>query len=166
MAAVAERSVTGRAIRTWVRIARCVFVEPNELSGGQRQDARPGQVKIYGVPPARARWPAVGAPLERGVRRHCYSAALFTLSGSAGIGLRENAAKADLETSASLSRSSGTVSIAFANAAEFTSSCHGLPCVDDSTSRSGASSSLVKAESKSRDSNAGSMRAASFRYPS
>jgi hypothetical protein len=28
-------------------------VEPNELSGGQRQDARPGLVKIYGVPPAR-----------------------------------------------------------------------------------------------------------------
>jgi len=25
---------------------------------------------MYRVPPARARWPAVGAPLERGVRRH------------------------------------------------------------------------------------------------
>jgi hypothetical protein len=25
---------------------------------------------MYGVPPAGARWPAVGAPLERGVRPH------------------------------------------------------------------------------------------------
>ena len=41
-----------------------------ELSGRRRQDARPGLVKMYGVPPARAWWPAVGAPLERGVRPH------------------------------------------------------------------------------------------------
>ena len=41
-----------------------------ELSGRQRQDARPGLVKMYRVPPARAWWPAVGAPLERGVRPH------------------------------------------------------------------------------------------------
>ena len=39
-----------------------------ELSGRRRQDARPGPVKMYRVPPARAWWPAVGAPLERGVR--------------------------------------------------------------------------------------------------
>jgi len=39
-----------------------------ELSGCQRQDARPGPVKMHRVPPARAWWPAVGAPLERGVR--------------------------------------------------------------------------------------------------
>jgi hypothetical protein len=39
-----------------------------ELSGRQWQDARPGPVKMYNVPPARAWWPAVGAPLERGVR--------------------------------------------------------------------------------------------------
>jgi hypothetical protein len=42
-----------------------------ELSGRQRQDARPGPVKMYRVPPARAWWPAVGAPLERGVRHQC-----------------------------------------------------------------------------------------------
>ena len=42
-----------------------------ELSGRRRQDARPGPVKMYGVPPARAWWPAVGAPLERGVRHPC-----------------------------------------------------------------------------------------------
>jgi hypothetical protein len=42
-----------------------------ELSGRQRQDARPGLAKMYRVPPARAWWPAVGAPLERGVRRQC-----------------------------------------------------------------------------------------------
>jgi len=41
-----------------------------ELSGRRRQDARPGPVKMYRVPPDRAWWPAVGAPLERGVRRH------------------------------------------------------------------------------------------------
>ena len=41
-----------------------------ELSGRQRQDARPGPVKMHRVPPARAWWPAVGAPLERGVRHH------------------------------------------------------------------------------------------------
>ena len=39
-----------------------------ELSGRQRQGARPGPVKMYGVPPARAWWPAAGAPLERMVR--------------------------------------------------------------------------------------------------
>lgn len=40
-----------------------------ELSGRQRQDARPGLAKMYRVPPDRAWWRAVGAPLERGVRR-------------------------------------------------------------------------------------------------
>ena len=39
-----------------------------ELSGRQRQDARPGLAKMYRVPPDRAWWPAVGAPLERVVR--------------------------------------------------------------------------------------------------
>ena len=37
------------------------------LSGRRWQVAKPGPVKIYGVPPARAWWPAVGPPLERGV---------------------------------------------------------------------------------------------------
>ena len=41
-----------------------------ELSGHQRWDARPGLVKMYTVPPARAWRPAVGARLERGVRQH------------------------------------------------------------------------------------------------
>ena len=40
-----------------------------ELSGRRRQDARPGLAKMYCVPPGRAWWPAVGAPLERGVRQ-------------------------------------------------------------------------------------------------
>ena len=39
-----------------------------ELGGRQRWDARPGLAKMYRVPPDRAWWPAVGAPLERGVR--------------------------------------------------------------------------------------------------
>ena len=42
-----------------------------ELSGRRRQDARPGLAKMYRVPPDRAWWPAVGAPLERGVRPRC-----------------------------------------------------------------------------------------------
>ena len=42
-----------------------------ELSGRRRQDARPGLAKMYRVPPDRAWWPAVGAPLERGVRQRC-----------------------------------------------------------------------------------------------
>ena len=41
-----------------------------ELTGSRRQDARPGLVKMYRVPPARAWWPAVGAPVERRVRAH------------------------------------------------------------------------------------------------
>ena len=36
-----------------------------ELSGRRREDARPGLAKMYRVPPDRAWWPAVGAPLER-----------------------------------------------------------------------------------------------------
>ena len=42
-----------------------------ELSGRRRQDARPGLAKMYRVPPDRAWWPAVGAPLERRVRPCC-----------------------------------------------------------------------------------------------
>ena len=50
-------------------IAQVEFVQPNvELSGRQRQDARPGLAKMYRVPPDRAWWHAVGAPLERRVR--------------------------------------------------------------------------------------------------
>ena len=45
-----------------------------ELSGRRRQDAKPGLAKMYRVPPDRAWWPAVGAPLERGVRRQCGTA--------------------------------------------------------------------------------------------
>ena len=41
-----------------------------ELSWHRRWDARPGLAKMYPVPPDRAWWPAVGAQLERGVRRH------------------------------------------------------------------------------------------------
>jgi hypothetical protein len=45
-----------------------------ELSGRRRQDARPGLAKMYRVPPDRAWRPAVGAPLERGVRHRCSQA--------------------------------------------------------------------------------------------
>ena len=51
-----------------LRILRCLTFE---LSGRRRQDARPGLAKMYCVPPDRAWWPAVGAPLERGVRPQC-----------------------------------------------------------------------------------------------
>ena len=56
-----------------------------ELSGRQRQDARPGLAKMYRVPPDRAWWPAVGAPLERVVRPHCLAATNSELK-SARIG--------------------------------------------------------------------------------
>ena len=49
-----------------------------ELSGSQRQDARPGLAKMYRVPPDRAWWPAVGAPLERGVRPQIYGETLIS----------------------------------------------------------------------------------------
>ena len=42
-----------------------------EVTGHQRQDAKPGPVKMYRVPPARAWWPAVGAPVDRRVRQRC-----------------------------------------------------------------------------------------------
>jgi hypothetical protein len=43
---------------------------PNvELTGRRREDARPGPQTMYRVPAARAWWPAVGAPVERRVRR-------------------------------------------------------------------------------------------------
>jgi len=41
-----------------------------EVRRGRRQDARPGPVKMYSVPPARARWLAVGPRLDRRVRAH------------------------------------------------------------------------------------------------
>ncbi len=42
-----------------------------ELSGCQRQDARARTVKMPHGPQAGPWWPAVGAPLERGVRHQC-----------------------------------------------------------------------------------------------
>ena len=42
-----------------------------ELSGRRRQDARARTEKMYRVPQAGPWWPAVGAPLERGVRQRC-----------------------------------------------------------------------------------------------
>ena len=41
-----------------------------KLSGRQRQDAGPGPVKLYSVPPAQAWCPGVGAPLGRWVTPH------------------------------------------------------------------------------------------------
>jgi hypothetical protein len=53
-------------------LPHCLPAWPNvELTGRRRQDARPGLAKMYRVPPVRAWWPAVGAPLERGVRPQC-----------------------------------------------------------------------------------------------
>ena len=66
LGAFAAHGRAGRWCATGSKRVRLTF----ELSGRRRQDARPGPVKMYGVPPARAWWPAVGAPLERGVRQH------------------------------------------------------------------------------------------------
>lgn len=56
-------------------IAVCPTIE---LSGHRRQAIRPGPVKMHRVPPALAWWPAVGAPLERGVRPHLVDIAAST----------------------------------------------------------------------------------------
>ena len=58
----------GRAVWT-LAIAVMLRCLTFELSGRRRQDAKPGLAKMDRVPPDRAWWPAVGAPLERGVRR-------------------------------------------------------------------------------------------------
>jgi hypothetical protein len=51
-------------------VCGCKPPRPNvELSGRQRYDARPWLARMYCVPPARAWRHAVGAPLERKVRR-------------------------------------------------------------------------------------------------
>ena len=59
----------------WCRSARLVLrlhlrCLTFELSGRRRQDARARRQKMYSVPAGGPWWPAVGAPLERGVRPH------------------------------------------------------------------------------------------------
>ena len=54
-----DRSREGRTLRSTF-----------ELSGRRWQDASARMAKMYRVPPAGRWWPAVGAPLERGVRPH------------------------------------------------------------------------------------------------
>ena len=56
--------------REGARARRFVCGITFELSWHRRWDARPGLAKMYRVPPDRAWWPAVGAPLERGVMPH------------------------------------------------------------------------------------------------
>ncbi len=52
---------------------RCVFgCLTFELSGRRRQDARARAEKMCVVPQTGPWWPAVGAPLERLVRPHCW----------------------------------------------------------------------------------------------
>ena len=65
-----------------------------ELSGRQRQDARARTEKMYRVPQAGPWWPAVGAPLERGVRPQWLDAAhdypfvlAMTMTGMPGGGI-------------------------------------------------------------------------------
>ena len=48
-------------------VLRCLTFE---LTGRQRDDASARLAKMYRVPPAGRWWHAVGAPVERGVRRH------------------------------------------------------------------------------------------------
>ena len=58
-----------------------------EVRRDRRQDARPGLVKMYRVPPARAWWPAVGPRLDRRVRPHYAHGGLFPrLNGLSGGG--------------------------------------------------------------------------------
>ena len=57
-----------------------------ELSGRRRQDARPGLAKMYRVPQDRAWRPAVGAPLERGVRQRAAVVAVQAKSSRSNFG--------------------------------------------------------------------------------
>ncbi len=50
-----------------------------ELSWHRRWDARARLARMYRVPPTWPAWPAVGAQLERGVRRHSAAALLEAL---------------------------------------------------------------------------------------
>ncbi len=58
----------------WAHGLWCLRRLTFELRRDQRQDARPGPVKMYSVPPGRAWWLAVGPRLERGVRPHWFDA--------------------------------------------------------------------------------------------
>ena len=59
----------GLAVVTEEEAAMVESMPPNvELTGRQREDARPEPQTMYRVPAARAWWPAVGAPVERPVR--------------------------------------------------------------------------------------------------
>ena len=66
------------------RLCRLTF----ELSGRQRQDGRARPEKMCPALQAGPCRPAVGAPLERGVRHHrrtCRSGALFLRSAESGL---------------------------------------------------------------------------------
>ena len=88
LSALGAGFVFGFGVRRWGRsftsaFALAIFSSSGDRSGrcllccltfevrrDRRQDARPGLVKMYRVPPARAWWPAVGPRLDRRVRRH------------------------------------------------------------------------------------------------
>ena len=57
-----------------------------ELTGSQRQGARPDE-RMISLTARRAWWPAVGAPVERGVRPHCEA----TADGRASMVMPKNA---------------------------------------------------------------------------
>ena len=65
--------------KTGGRFWRCLTFE---LSGRRRQDASARTEKMYRVPQAGRWWPAVGAPLERGVRPRWMDAHLLTNSST------------------------------------------------------------------------------------
>jgi hypothetical protein len=55
-----------------------------ELTGRQRRAALARTERMYRVPQSGPRWPAVGAPVERGVRRHAGRLGAFILLVVAG----------------------------------------------------------------------------------
>ena len=58
-------SVSTKTVRSKMKVeTRLLRRLTFELTGRQRRDGRPGLAKMYRVPPDRAWWPAVGAPLE------------------------------------------------------------------------------------------------------
>ena len=78
---------SGRSAR---RVRECIPLPNVELTGRQRQGARPGPQRMYLVPAARAWWSAVGAPVERQVRQRsrCFDSDFYPNSDQQRVVVR------------------------------------------------------------------------------
>ena len=93
-----------------------------EVTGRRRQDAKPGPVKMYRVPPAWAWGPAVGAPVDRGVRPRCIPGERLQVRNILGDG----SYRVCLADTASAPKRSGFVFSVFRNWADATKLWHSV----------------------------------------